>query len=215
MNTLNALEPDRIMEALTRSRPLFHSEADFQHAFAWELHRSAPECDVRLEVPVRTTAVAIHLDLLVRSPFEQVAFELKYKTRALLTSIDGEDFVLTNQAAQDIGRYDFFKDLSRVETFSRAAPRRRGYAIFLTNDSAYWKPPSTPEHGYAGFAMNDGRHVSGTLSWGARTSEGTRRGREPEIAIRGHYLLRWKMYSNVANSSYGEFRYLCVSAAPA
>ena len=214
MDTLVSIEPDQIMARLAQSRALFHSEADFQHAFAWELHRSAPDWDIRLEVPVRTSTGAIYLDLLSRSPSAQVALELKYKTRALVTSINGEEFVLTNHVAQDIGRYDFFKDLSRVETFAQADSGRSGYAILLTNDSAYWKAPSTPAHGYAGFAMNDGRDVSGTLSWGDRASEGTR-GREDGIVIRGRYFLRWRPYSSVAVNSYGDFRYLCVQAGAA
>ena len=174
------------------------------------MHRAASDWEVRLEVPVRTATGAIHLDLLARSRSGQIALELKYKTRALTASINGEAFALTNQAAQDIGRYDFFKDLSRVEAFAQAEPGRTGYAIFLTNDSAYWKAPTDSAHGYAGFAINDGRDISGTLTWGDRTSAGTRRGREDGIAIRGQYTLQWKAYSTVAAKSYGTFQYLCV-----
>ena len=31
---------------------MFHSEADFQHALAWQIHEAAPESQVRLEVSV-------------------------------------------------------------------------------------------------------------------------------------------------------------------
>ena len=203
------------MQALARRRTVFHSEADFQHAFAWEIHRSVPECDIRLEVPVRATSSVIHLDLLARSPSGQMAIELKYKTRSLTAAINGEDFILASHAAQDLGRYDFFKDLTRIEAFVQAGPERTGYAIFLTNDSAYWKAPSAVGHGYAGFAMNDGRDVSGNLCWGERASEGTRRGRQEDVGIRGCYRLQWMPYSSLAAKSYGEFRYLCVQAAVA
>ena len=27
------------LEALAEQRPIFHSEADFQHAIAWEIHK--------------------------------------------------------------------------------------------------------------------------------------------------------------------------------
>lgn len=209
------IDPVDIMQALARRRPIFHSEADFQHAFAWEIHRSAPECDIRLEVPVRATTGAIHLDLLARSTLGQMAIELKYKTRSLTAALDGEDFHLMSHAAQDLGRYDFFKDLNRIEAFARAGPERTGYAIFLTNDSAYWKAPSAVAHGYAGFAMNDGRDIAGNLCWGERASEGTRRGRQENIGIRGCYRLQWTPYSSLAVKSYGEFRYLCVQAAAA
>jgi len=209
------VDPIEIMQALARRRAIFHSEADFQHAFAWEIHRSAPDCDIRLEVPVRAASSAIHLDLLARSRVGQMAIELKYKTRALTAALNGEDFNLMSHAAQDLGRYDFFKDLSRIEAFAQAGPERIGYAIFLTNDSAYWKAPSAIGHGYAGFAMNDGRDIAGNLCWGERASEGTRRGRQEEITIRGCYRLRWLPYSSLAVKSYGEFRYLCIPATAA
>lgn len=208
----HTVDPVRIMEAIAQTRALFHSEADFQHAFAWELHRTAPDWDIRLEVPVRTHFGSIHLDLLVRSRSGEVAIELKYKTRALIADWHGEAFSLMSHAAQDLGRYDFFKDLSRVEAFAESGANRFGYAIFLTNDSAYWKAPASLDHGYAGFAMNDGRRISGNLCWGERASEGTRRGRRDDIAVRGSYSLEWASYSSLPVKSYGKFRYLCVGA---
>ena len=200
------VEPLQVIQALGTSRTVYHSEADFQRAFAWELHRSAPDWDVRLEVPVRASVGAIHLDLLARSPLGQVAIELKYKTRALVVEAAGEEFALMSHAAQDLGR---------VEAFAQAGPNRTGYAIFLTNDSAYWKAPSAAGHGYAGFSMNDGREVSGNLCWGERASEGTRRGRQDEVALRGRYRLQWRDYSSLAVKAYGEFRYLCIRAGAA
>lgn len=209
------MEPERIMAALARIRALYHSEADFQHAFAWELHRSSPEWDIRLEVPVRATSGSIHLDLLARSAAGEVAIELKYKTRALATALQGEQFNLVSHSAQDLGRYDFFKDLSRVETFAASGPNRSGYAIFLTNDSAYWKEPGSLAYGYAAFTMHDGRSVTGRLGWGERASEGTRKGRQSDIELRGNYSLAWAEYSSVPAPSYSNFRYVCVHTTTA
>lgn len=207
---LTEVVPEQIMEQLAQHRPVFHSEADFQHAFAWELHHAAPELDMRLEVPFRSATGNIHLDVLARSASVQIAIELKYKARALKTALRGEDFVLLNQAAQDIGRYDFFKDLSRLEAFVSGNPQRIGYALFLTNDSAYWKAPAALTHGYAAFAMNEGREVSSSLAWGESASAGTRRGRENNVLLAGSYGLQWKQYSSLDVKSYGTFRYVCV-----
>jgi len=214
-STISTIAPELILERLARQRPLFHSEADFQHAYAWEMQRAEPNCEIRLEVPVRTATGAIYLDLLTRSGSSQVAVGLKYKTRALVASVGDENFALADQAAQDIGRYDFFKDLSRVEAFAQSGPARSGYAVFLTNDSAYWKAPASSDHGYAAFAMNDGRKVSGIMAWGDRASEGTRRGRENGISIRDNYSLQWKEYSSVGSKGYGRFQYLCLHARAA
>ena len=97
---------DELLASLADERPLFHSEADFQHAFAWALQRRHPQLSVRLEVPVRQGQSAIHVDLLASSGTERIAVELKYKTRALAVTVASEEFRLTNQAAQDFGRYE-------------------------------------------------------------------------------------------------------------
>ena len=43
----------KIMNELSKLRPIFHSEADFQHALAWEVHRCFPEAAIRLELPFK------------------------------------------------------------------------------------------------------------------------------------------------------------------
>ena len=61
---------------------MFHSEADFQHALAWQIHEAAPESQVRLEVSViPVEAQRMFLDIWL--PVEGIAIELKYKTRGL------------------------------------------------------------------------------------------------------------------------------------
>ena len=34
---------------LAKYRKIFHSEADFQHALAWQIHKEMPDCKIRLE----------------------------------------------------------------------------------------------------------------------------------------------------------------------
>ena len=48
------------------------------------------------------------------------------------------------------------------------------------------------------------------MGWGPSASEGTKRGREDLLKLRGSYPLRWEDYSRVAGGSYGKFRYLVV-----
>ena len=67
---------------LATRRPLFHSEADFQHALVWTIQQHHPEAGIRLETrPER----GIRLDILVRMPEERIAIELKY----LIARFDG------------------------------------------------------------------------------------------------------------------------------
>ena len=43
------LDIPELMRELARERPLFHSEADFQHALAWRIHETISDCGIRLE----------------------------------------------------------------------------------------------------------------------------------------------------------------------
>src|SRR3954466_3157573 len=100
------------MSALAAVRPLFHSEADFQHGFAWEIHKAHSDARIRLETRPRP---GVRLDVLATVGGVRVAFELKYLLRKLTATVDGELFELPNQSAQDTRRYDFVKDVARLE----------------------------------------------------------------------------------------------------
>lgn len=191
-------------------RPVFHSEADFQHALAWEIHRQLPAASIRLELPFRTQSKSIHLDIWAIENGLRLAFELKYKTRALSVRIGSEQFALADQSAQDLGRYDFLKDIERLEQITASQTNALGYAIFLTNDSAYWAGSRSGQTVDADFRIEHGRTVAGELKWGAGASEGTKRGREKSLALRGKYVTTWVDYSRPGTASYGTFRYTAV-----
>ena len=205
------LDIDGLMASLADRRKMFHSEADFQHALAWQIHEAAPESQVRLEVSViPVEAQRMFLDIWL--PVEGIAIKLKYKTRGLELEQDDESFALRNQSAQDQGRYDFLRDIQRLELMrSKLEQCRAGYAVLLTNDSSYWKVPTQRDTVDTDFRVHEGREISGALAWVARASPGTVRGRESPIQIRGSYRLRWQEYSNFPEKSYGKFRYLAVS----
>ena len=202
---------DDVMRRLAIERPVFHSEADFQHAFALVLHRQYPACLVRLELPIRTNDGPIHLDLWATFENDAVAIELKYKTRALSTTIDGEQFTLLDHSALDTGRYDFIKDVERLETLVHLRPGLVGYAVLLTNDSDYWSVGRNPGSMDAAFRIGPGRDLSGALNWNPRSGAGTKRGRERPLSIRGNYGLMWRDYSQVNSARYFTFRYLAVA----
>ena len=108
------LDVTKLMDDLASDRPMFHSEADFQHALAWRIHAEGLDARVRLEWPVELPdqRKRIYLDLWL--PGSNVAVELKYLTRGLNFEHEGEHFTLRNQGAQDIRRYDFLKDIERL-----------------------------------------------------------------------------------------------------
>jgi len=102
------LEIADVLRSLAQERRLFHSEADFQHALAWEIHRRLPDAEVRLEVPLST--LRERLDLLVRTKNGATyGFELKYKTQAVTCGLAGEAFEVRNHGAPDSRAIRFFE----------------------------------------------------------------------------------------------------------
>lgn len=200
------------LQELSSERPLFHSEADFQHALAWELHRQSSEYSIRLErrVPKAHGGPGFAFDLWAVSSSQTLAVELKYKTRTLEYTLKGEPYYLQNHGAQDIGRYDFLKDLSRLESVASSRLNVIGCAAFLTNDPLYWRPPRTDTTVDKAFRIHQDRKVTGRLAWSEGASEGTKKGREEPILLGGHYDLNWRRYSALDVARYGEFRYLLV-----
>ena len=207
------VEIGEILSALAKQRPIFHSEADFQHAFAWEIHQQLPMASVRLELPVQVRNQFLHIDIWVAHQRAVLAVELKYKTRSLSIRVGNEQYHLKNQSAQDIGRYDFLKDIQRLEQVGVQHRSFTGYAILLTNDSAYWAKPTNSKTVDADFRLHDGRVVEGVLAWSDKASDGTKKNRERAIGLQGKYHLRWTGYSHPSSDRYGEFRSLVVKVA--
>jgi len=199
-----------VITALSSRRPIFHSEADFQHALAWEIHGRLPNASVRLEYPISIANKILHLDFWAAQNGESVAVELKYKTRGFLTQVGGEQYTLTDQSAQDLGRYDFVKDIQRLEQIVASRKNAAGYAILITNDSAYWKQARDSHPVDADFRLDNGRTLHGELKWSVRASKGTIRSREAQITINGQYNLQWQDYSDLNLNGYSKFRYLVV-----
>jgi hypothetical protein len=212
ISSVTPFSPHDLLAALSTQRPIFHSEADFQHAFAWLLHEKYPDASVRLEIPVQVDESVNHIDILVSNAGQMFAIELKYKTRGLVLDANDEAFQLRNHSAQDIGRYDFVKDVYRLERFVAASPNASGHAILLTNDSYYWIEAKRTTSVDAAFRLHLGRTLTGELKWHERAAAGTMRGRETPIAIRGAYPLTWRDYSRVESPKPGcnLFRYLAL-----
>ncbi len=200
------LELERALKGLRRARPIFHSEADFQHALAWSFHEQYPAAKVRLEYKPFPDK-PLYVDIWVNQGNATAAIELKYLTRKTEVTVDGELFALKQQSAQDTRRYDVLKDLERLESISSAIRGVVGYAVVLTNDQAYWQPSRNPETIDAAFRLHEGRVLTGTLAWNKRASAGTIKGRERPLTLTGSYTVTWQPYSKIESARNSEFRY--------
>ena len=203
-----------LLTKLARKRPLFHSEADFQHALAWEIRERYPDARLRLEYRPALADTRIYVDIWVAFGDGTIAtFELKYKTRRLDLQLDGETYGLLDQGAQDIGRYDLLKDVLRLERLASTFPAVSGVAILLTNDSTYWMAPRTNDTVDAAFRLHEGRTFAGRLAWGPGASAGTMRAREVPINLATAYDAGWRDYSSVDTGRNDLFRYLLVNVS--
>ncbi len=202
-----------ILKTLCECRPVFHSEADFQHAFAWQIHEQHSKFSIRLEYHL-SLGERDRLDMFAFDDDNKLAIELKYKTKALFAPIGDELFWLKDVGAQDQGRYDFLRDIQRLEKFVSEHDNVTGYAILLTNDSLYWNAPRNTLTVDASFRIHEGRVLNGILSWGHTASKGTTKDRVKPITIEGTYKLTWQEYHEVESGTYvkgyRKFRYLLV-----
>jgi hypothetical protein len=200
--------PKLVKEAMNRlalRRPVFHSEADFQHGLAWQIQLDCPDARVRLETrPLEGRSV--FLDLSVTLGEVRVAVELKYLVRALSTTVDGERFDLRSQSAHDVRRYDVIKDVCRVEELVAARVADVGFVVVLTNDPAYWTPGRAGTVDTA-FRLHEGHTLAGELAWAAHAGAGTMRNREDSLLVAGSYPVRWSDYSDLGVKA-GRFRQL-------
>lgn len=199
------------MTELAKTRPIFHSEADFQFALAWQIREMMPDSEIRLEFKPFPSE-RLYLDIWIYN--QKTAIELKYLSRRIESKHNSEMFRLREQGAQDIIRYDFLKDVARVESTVQSSVAKRGFAILLTNDPLYWDRrrlrKANPVD--ADFHVYDGRVVNGELAWSDSAGEGTTRGRKEPINLIGSYNLRWRDYSEVPGTgNFPQFRYLAVA----
>ena len=205
---MTVTEPVEVLTRLSRSRKVFHSEADFQFAFAWESKTMNPGLEVRLETHPEP---GVRLDLeLIEPGGGGAAIELKYMTRRWSGFDRGEEYALKNHGASDLRGYDVIKDIVRVERFVAARPGWTGLMVALTNEPGYWRSPG---HGRVtnadAFRLYEGVALAGERRWGPKTG-GTARGRETPLALQNRYILSWMDYSTVDSSPAGTFRALVV-----
>ena len=201
------------LSALAEERPVFHSEADFQFALAWAI-RERCGFRVRLEHPVPLPDEVGYVDIWTLASQSAAPVELKYWTRKHEIVTHGERYSLRDQGAQDLSRYDLWKDVARLERIIDEGAAPAGYMVALTNDRTYWNAGRSGTID-AAFRIHEGRQVSESLTWSRRAAAGTTRGRESAIELRGRYVSRWAHYSQATEGLGGEFRYLLLDVGAA
>ena len=140
----------------------------------------------------------LYIDIVVEKDGEFLPIELKYKTMPINAEVYrfGEKLekveILKNHGARDLGAYDFWRDVSRIECLiKRFNNVKNGIALFVTNDKGYWTLPKVGTNpNYANFSMKDGVHNQ-KKTWLDDTAMSAAR---PSFNVNKEYELVWKDY---------------------
>lgn len=137
----------------------------------------------------------IYIDIVLEKNGKFYPIEIKYKTVAqdLPFSVFGQDVTVSlgQHGAQNIGCYDFWKDVKRIELFEHAFQNvERGVVLFVSNDRAYQNEPLKPSVGYAKFSIHQGRAIpiNSVLNWNGNLAVANGR---PKLITNYAYNLNW------------------------
>lgn len=191
---------------------LLFNERDFQMHLATWLRNSANHYeDVDVEYYVPKTELdnyiwdsELRLDIVVKKDGEYCPVELKYKTKKVESQIsrfdemlDDKVVVMKNQGAQDLGMYDFWKDVRRVELVrNRFKNVKGGLAVFVTNDLLYTKASRQNSNNYL-LNMTEGKH-SVIKHWQNEDSACAKMKSYKSFEVEKEYSIKWH-HRNVDN----------------
>ena len=212
MSKLIDIVQQDIFAFLESNEELLFNERDFQMHLATWLRKSANDYDdvdveyyvPKIELPNYVWDSELRLDIVVKKDGEYCPVELKYKTKKVERQIsrfdeilDDKVVVMKNQGAQDLGMYDFWKDVRRIELVrNRFAKVKGGLAIFVTNDALYTKA-SRPESNNYLLNMNEGKH-SVIKHWQNENSACAKMNSYKSFEVEKEYSINWH-HRNVDN----------------
>ena len=208
------LDLDIILTELAVKRPVFQNEKDFQFELALKIKTKFPNWNVRFEKNLTDDKYDMRkMDLWIDNTY---AVELKYPTRTLSHKVNNEIFNLNNHSAEDYSRYDFLKDIERMEEVVNKNTDVKGYAVLITNNMSIGIPSTKDDVADFQFRIHEGKTINNEkLDWIRKEGGQSYGKRENPIKLRGTYKFNWKDYSELKNKNNlpvtnGKFRYLFV-----
>jgi len=171
---------------LNQQNTQYYHERQIQLKLGIELWKRC-SMEATLEYPLSIDPDGKHeyLDMYLRIPEtrENIGIELKYKTMADVQTPHGKR-PYVDQGAQSNGKYDFVKDVVRLERLQQDRVIHHGMAVLLTNDHRYWQP-ARAHAAVEVFNLNEERVLSGTL-------EPKWKDRSFPLNVSGSYKLYWE-----------------------
>lgn len=197
-----------IREFVERQQELMFNEGDFQLQLAVFLRQSGNYDDVQVEYYIPNDLAAnagydwdsnLYIDIVCAKDGEYSPVELKYPTR--LVTRDARRFgtllkdvhLMRNQGAQDIVRYNFWKDVRRCEIIRHLFPAvKNGVAVMLTNDASYTRPVRSTSACFP-FSTAEGSVAGGgVLGWQGNPT--VSRNHTPFV-LDGTYRVEWSEHT--------------------
>ncbi|HHU34123.1 MAG TPA: hypothetical protein GXZ49_02705 [Bacteroidetes bacterium] len=195
---------DQITLVLDQRKNFFIREQDIQLYLANHFINSHLFDNVFIEYYVPSSLIPrypwtdinnIYIDIVLEKNNRFFPIEIKYKTvrQDLPFLVFGQNINVTlgQHGAQNIGCYDFWKDVKRIELFEKTFQSvERGVVLFVSNDSAYQKAPLDPSAGYAPFSIHQGRviPINSFLDWNDNLAVANGR---PGFNIEYAYNINW------------------------
>lgn len=195
---------EQINIALSMQNEIFIREQDIQLYLAYYFRKTNMFKNVFIEYHIPRELLSnyewtdvnnIYIDIVLEKDNLFYPIEIKYKTeeQVLPLLIFGQNtkVKLKRQGANNIGCYDFWKDIKRLElleqTFSNV---ERGIVLFVTNDIKYLKLPSSTNVGYAQFSINQGREIANNsyITWNGDLTISNNR---PGFTLNHYYFINW------------------------
>ena len=203
-NLIEIVQQD-VFAFLESNNELLFNERDFQmHLATWLRNSANTYDDVDVEYYVPKTELdnyiwdsELRLDIVVKKDGEYCPVELKYKTKKVERQIsrfdemlDDKVVVMKNQGAQDLGMYDFWKDVRRVELVrNRFKNVKGGLAVFVTNDQLYTKASRQNSNNYL-LNMTEGKH-SAIKHWQNEDSACAKMKSYKSFEVEKEYSIKW------------------------
>lgn len=195
----------RIVRNAIENRTQFYTrEQEIQIHIAKELEGSGLFDYVYLEYHIPSQSIEnypwldannIYIDIVVKRNGRFLPIEIKFKTKAqqILTNVFGTDLpiVLGQHGAQNIGCYDFWKDVKRLEIFENQFENvDQGVMLFVSNDESYMQYPRNEYVGYFQFSIHQDKSVvpGELLSWNGDLNVAIGR---PPISISRGLVINW------------------------
>lgn len=177
-------------------RSAYYSEAAVQLKIGIELYKRL-KVEPMMEKKIPKIKRNEYLDIFINTNTgRRYGIELKYKT----TNVNRFQYV--KQGAQNNGRYDFLKDVQRLEKLKSIKKIHKGFAILLTNDASYWSKLRTGS-AVAQFELPDSK----TLKKKFKARWKGRKGKT--ITLARQYTIKWSSECDCRNGK-APFRYCLI-----